>query len=547
MIIQPELRKALKDGWIESYMFHWIDQACETTTGDMAAAARTLAAELVNRGILSFGSYLERIIALGRTFRHAAPANNVGTYLDFVTSLPLADLPQSVDTLQRNVVHGFQIGETLPGRDGRLRQALAYYLDQASGSSQRNLKACEIREVPPILLDDMNHAAFARCCRGLSDFRPSTTQSAHIIATLRLYLLIHLLERRGDHRLLLELLQLHWRERGKSSSKAIGDAIGRHRLLISCFRDEDPELYFASCQLGTELLGVGLADDKVNGVEPDTVPDGTRNPDILQSLRLASRTSLDVKTISSLWGLSLEAGALQPSKEARADAISQMSHYWLNIVVLSLPAWKGHLDSWTSDADPMTAKYDATSAMCLELVANGAMDAEYVREKLVYPFLKSPSQVYQNRSHLQTAAALCSRLLAGDNTPSNMLDLMLRSAVTASFARIVLGNASAVVTFLQRLPSMLLLMQEASMSGSGVDVSAIATSSAMQFLAVQYETRIRQSFSAAIAEMHEKRSFWASSLGHLLNGPKEGVCKYQGVDSSSKLTLARSWFHHGHS
>jgi hypothetical protein len=68
----------------------------------------------------------------------------------------------------------------------------------------------------------------------------------------------------------------------------------------------------------------------------------------------------------------------------------------------------------------------------------------------------------------------------------------------------------------------------------------------MQSLATQYETKAKQAFSAAFAEMPEKRSFWTSTFGLLLNGPKEGVCKHSGCLPVRALTFVHSWLHHGY-
>lgn len=526
VLSQPGVRKALKDNWIESHMWTWIDQACETTTGDMATAARTLVAELFNREVLSFSNYLERMIALGRTFRHSTSTNNISKYLDFVSCLQLADLSQSLITLQRNISHGFEMEAGFQDRDRQLQQALTGYLNQAQGiHATADLKDCALSDVPAILLDHKESTSFARCCRRLRDFRPVPIEVTSLDTTVRLGLLVHLFEVRGDYRLLLELLGIHWRKLGTTLSKPIRDAIQRHRLLISCFCEEDPELYAASWHRAKEPWVITSvlwgSQRQVNGKQQQL---GIQESDPLQRLCLASRTTLDTEAVTSLWTLSIEIGSLQPDTDARADLISKMADQWLNVACVSAPAWRAHLESWMAETNPASATYEATSALCVELVFRGAMEPASVWDKLVYPFLDSPARLHQHRSQLQVVASLCARLLIVDDEPIRTAqDLLLRSAIASNHVGTAGRPSAASLAFLQHLPSMLLLMNEFPAPGRTKDISAIATSCYLRSLASKYENKTRQSFSVAVAEMPEKRSLWASTLDLLLSGPKEGV------------------------
>lgn len=527
---QPGVRKATQDNWIDSCMWSWIDNACEAMTGDSAAAAQTLAAELFNREVVSFDAYLARMIALGRTFRHSSSTNNVKKYLDFINSLQLADLSQTTITLQRNITHGFQIEKALGDHESERQHALTCYLDQARKmETTRSLRNCILGDVPAVLLENKEFISFNQFCRLLGEFRPRPAALDCSTPMIRLYLLVNVLERRKDYRLLLGLLESHWRRLGLAVSKPVADAIQRHGLLISCFRNESPELYAAISQLAKQppalkpALGVlANVNRKYSKAEPPQP--GPDLSEMVEKLRAASLSNLDQEAIAGLWRSSLDMACLQSDPDARADTVSILAQFWLELACSSLPAWKAHLDSWVADTSPASTLYPTTFDLCLQLIAYGAMEPVWLLEKLVYPYLNSPTQIPQNRNQLQHVATLCIRLLTVDHAHiPNLEDLLLRSAISAKSAMTGYGNPSAIAAFLQRLPCMLLLIDEVASKSFTQGIGGIVTSPCIRGLVMRHENRTKQAFSTAFGEMPEKRAFWTSTLGLLLGGPKEGL------------------------
>lgn len=528
---QPGVRKATQDNWLDSYMWSWIDHACEVMTGDSAAAAQTLAAELFNREVVSFDAYLARMTALGRTFRHSSSKNNVKKYLDFINSLQLADLSQPTITLQRNITHGFHIEKALGDHEGERQQALACYLDQArSIETTRCLRDCILGDVPAVLLGNKEFTSFNQFCRLLGEFRPGPAALDSFTPIIRIYLLVNVLERRKDYRLLLGLLESHWRKLGLAVSKPVADAIQRHGRLISCFRNESPELYAAISHLAKQplpsksALGVLANVERKHSKAEPPLP-GRDLSEMVEKLRAASLSNLDQDAIAGLWRSSLEMACLQSDPDARADTSSILAQFWLELACSSVPAWKAHLDSWVADTSPVSPVYPTTFDLCLQLVTYGAMGPVWLLEKLVYPYLDSATQIPQDRNQLQSVATLCMRLLTVDQAHiPNLEDLLLRSAISAKPVMAGYGNPSAIAAFLQRLPRMLLLIDEVASSGSTQGIGGIVTSPCIRGLVMRHENRTKQAFSTAFGELPEKRAFWTSTLGLLLGGSKEGLC-----------------------
>lgn len=523
-------RKAPDDRWIEPFLMSWVDQAAESADEETALAMQVLSSELFNSSMLQFDAYLQRMIALGRTARQSSGLNSVDKYLGFCKRLQIFDLPQVLVTLRKNITVGFETDIQVSSHDREIQEALNQYLDQSNGIRYSyNLFERTLAEIPAILLNMNNSCLIEHCQRRLSEFSVATSSPSLDLA-VRLSLLIHLLERQQNYRLLLDLLAMQWRAFGNSITKPVADAIKRHRLIVSSFEEQHPDLRAALSGYSKASI-FASGDGPAIAARPDIVLQQIQDLQqhvsmidyqTLEKLHLAHCTRLTADSVPTLWTISLEMVS-RLDVQAKPRVISVIADLWTTIIEFSRKAWKSHLHRWVVDSNPTSPIYAATSALFLELLLRGAIGSSLVWSKLVHPFTSSPAQANLNRFYLQPMALLCVCLLPIDPQPVGTAhELLLDSAITADFAGLVLDESGAS-SILRRLPSVLLMMlDETSPIGISRRIHSIVNSQYVQSFAVRYEAYIKDSFSSAMAEVPERRLFLQSLLDALLGKSWDG-------------------------
>ncbi|KAJ9103635.1 hypothetical protein QFC19_004210 [Naganishia cerealis] len=531
LIYSPGAPKAVNPAWLTSYLMSWADKSANEVAGHSSApGTQPLLSELFNHKLVDFEVYLQRMIASGRTYRQSDRSQHVSQYLNFVAQLQVVHLSEPVATLRENVIYGFSSNASRVSAFDNVQLAMGMYLKRSSDIT--NVGVLYERpsvSIPDLLLEIWTPALSEGCWRQIANLRSIYFTTRPLDFTVRLLLLIHLFERQRNYRAMCYLLTTCLKLCEGIIFKPVDDAMKRHRLLIICFEDEFPELTRAVRQqtISDELVSPNSSvlpesfDSLQSQIERMQPKLSMIDYQTLERLQQASRHTHTMESLSTLWMMTLEMVSRLRAFETNPQTICLVAGIWTAITRSSTRAWDSLLRQWSVDAGPASPMFAGTSALCIELLLRGSLDASVLWNKLIYPFIGAPLQMNSNTAYLQPVASLCFRLLPNDDTTSGtMHNLMLSSAVNAGFAKMS-ESSFAMSGFLQRLPSVCLLLNDTRATEGTKVVYKLAGMPQLQTVATKYISMVKNAFASAIAQVPEKQALFESILRILLAQPQE--------------------------
>jgi hypothetical protein len=527
LLLLPGVAKVVNSTWLASFLMTWTDKSAYTAVGHSALAAQTLVAELFNNKLIKFEVYLERMIGSGKTYRQSYRSQQLSQYLDFIAQLQVVGLSESVATLRENIIYGFSPSASRVSDHDGVHSAMSAYLDQSSGMT--DTVAFFERALPPIpdLLLEMRSPALGAECRLQIDRLHSLWSTLPPLDfSFRLVLLSRLFELQRNHRALCYLSSTCLKVVNARPFKVIDDTIRRWRLLFLTLGDEFPELTFAARRPRKTLIGPPIFLEHLDALQSHIqrmLPHlSTVDRQTLETLYEASRNSQPIETLSALWMMTLELVSRLRAFETSDQTICLVAAIWTAITRSSATAWDTLLCQWVVDASPVSPMFFGTSALCIELLLWGSLDTSLLWNKLIYPSLGTPKQMITNTLYLQPLASLCYLLLPTDDTVSKSPhDLMLGFAVNTDFATMA-DTGSLVPDFLQRLPSICLLLKDIRGADGSKSIYQVVATSQLQSVATKHSSVVKTAFGSAISQIPGKRAFFESILRILFAQPQDG-------------------------